>query len=65
MKHFECMTEGWQEWQDTIDTKSQRKIFSIFENINQENTSEHAIHVFNKEKMFEVKCHNDFINIYS
>ena len=50
---------------DTIDTKSQRRNFSIFENINQENTSEHAIHVFNKEKMFEVKCHNDFIKIYS
>ena len=27
--------------------------------------SEHAINVFNKEKMFEVKCHNDFIKIYS
>ena len=50
---------------DTIDTNSQRRNFSIFENINQENTSEHAIHVFNKEKMFEVKCHNNFINIYS
>ena len=50
---------------DTIDTKSQRRNFSIFENINQENTSEHAIHVFNKEKMFEVKCHNNLINIYS
>ena len=50
---------------DTIDTKSQRRNFSIFENINQENTSEHAIHVFNKEKMFEVKCHNNFVTIYS
>ena len=43
-----------------IDTNSQRKNFSIFENINQENTSEHAIYVFYKETMFEVKCHNDF-----
>ena len=49
----------------TIDTNSERINFSIFENINQENTSEHAIHVFNKEKKFEVKCHNNFINIYS
>ena len=30
----------------TIDTNSERINFSIFENINQENTSEHAIHVF-------------------
>ena len=50
---------------DTIDTNSQRRNFSIFENINQENTSEHAINVSNKEKMFELKSHNNFINIYS
>ena len=47
----------------TIDTNSHTR--NIYENINQEKTLEHAIHVFNKEKMLEVTCHKNFINIYS
>ena len=57
------------DWKDdkkgTIDTSSQRRNFSICENNNQENTLQHAINVFNKDKMFEVKCHNNFTKIYS